>query len=324
MDLSRRGFILSASLSTIGAVSSNKPSKKSTWFVARTPYIAQGKIVKKFELSIVDWFSRYCRSGITSKDLFGVELDYISGLFEKRPFVGSTNFSKKGIKAVLETLNNDVYGFAEGNENFVEHLGDDDENDFIYSWIDFDYAKKHPDRFAYLIQDDWLPTKVDTALVSKPSTFLFSKYPETCADTEAWTYVELKGHRLERIGDVASVLQKAYQRTLESDEPAGKLIPFSSENLLEELKSVAHDKSWKEFLSQMVVKTKQPDDQSALRCSKHICELRHHYDTWRLGQAGEQNVFNQLIVVDDFWANSHKNLFKSIKALRRGRILNEG
>ena len=280
-------------------------------FAARSPDYPSGRYSTAFSNKTVkSWFEEYWGSRRNVQSVFGEisEFGFLKNILFPKTFRKLTP-NVVDFPTHLETaITEDFYNASVTvKDNAVELVSATDIHTSIYYWFDSAFAQNNMEKVSYLIHNGWLPTQIcDDIDESKPCTFVCSRCPDDCVDTENWDIIKVPGVRLEQIGEVANVLDKS--RAKEDTLTA-------SEQLLAKLKNKPKDATWKSVLVDMF--SYDFDKESELQCSKHICELRLHIDRYDNGS----NSFDQLVVYDDLWAASHPQLSASIQAFMSDRLL---
>ena len=280
----------------------NSHSEQFVYFVARTPYdTASGRYIKKLKSdSVLKWFQEHWNSGNdpSRENILGAGFYGLSSMFE------GSDPKPTSLTEVTESLKKRCYyNSIVARDGAIEFLTDDDELDLSYYWFTSEFAAKHPDRVSFLMNDRWLPTNVVENEKSKPTTYLCSRYPGQSCDSANWDLFEIPGTRLEFIANVEPVMEKS---------------KFSDSSELQDfLLKVPGDFSWKQTIEKLVAeKAAFKDNQTEFRCSKHICEMRHHAENW-----GKNKLFNHFVVFDDLWAATHPNLTASIRRFKKREML---
>ena len=312
MNGDRRQFLAAGAIA--GLAASHQPGmaqepdaeERFTWFCARVPYnVPNGRHVKRLSAeSPLKFFQDAWPKKVESEDAFGICSYGICNLFsdpdKATPPLGDDHALAKAIK------NNCYCTSIETQFGQLEYMSDDDELDMSYYFFDSEFAKKNPDRVAFLLHRGWLPTEVRPRKDSRPTTHILSRMPTQSCDSNRWDYFKVEGTRLNQIGKVfAAMKANRYSDTAEMQKY---------------LEKQPKDQNWALTFAKFVTENATfKDNKTEFQCSPHICELNYHQCNW--GKDGKHKVFQQFIVFDDLWAASHPDLFNSMQRFQKEKLL---
>ena len=274
-------------------------------FVVRTPYdVPGGRFIKHFkDETVLGWLHRIWDSAQDAASLLGGNFyggfgDLLNARLNQSLPVPRTN------KQVVELLQGHSYStHVRARAGNFEIETDDDEMYLCQYFFDSKFMRANQNRVKFLTTEKWLPTGVDSTLASRPSTYVAARYPCQTADSIYWDFWKLSGHRLDRIGEIVAKMKQS-----EGYTDCAALIEF--------LATVPSNSSWKNVIHNLATDNRFPNESTTLKCSKHVCQLYHHEQTW-----AKRSLYCELIVFDDLWAKTHPVMFRSLKRMRHGDIL---
>ena len=274
-------------------------------FVVRTPYeVPNGRFIKRFrDDTVLDWLRRVWNTTHDSTALLGGSFyggfaHLLDARHERSLPVPQTN------KDVAEMLRENSYsthiGVRAGN---FEIETDDDEMYLCQYFFNSKFEERNQNRIKFITTETWLSTSTDSSLNSRPCTFVAARYPCQTSDSIYWDFWKLNGHRLNRIGEIVTRMNETRGYT-------------DCQSLTDALDDFDRETSWRTAINKLSTSSRFANKSTVLKCSKHICQLNQHEQTWR-----ESLVYCQLIVFDDLWAKTHPVMFRSLKRMRHGDIL---
>lgn len=305
----RRNFLLNsaAAIATSSLdrqiTSAESVQESELVFLARVPYgVPSGRHIHFLDdTSWLSFFQRIWGKRLTCKKALGVSSYGIDPLFEAMKGRRAPKTNEELIKFIEQNCYN---WNIKSEDGLIEYISDDDELDMSYHFLNSAFVKKNRKRLAFPLHKGWLPRNVNPSKTSQPRTWVVSHMPSQSADSNLWDIFEVKGSRLDQIGEIHSVMKN-------SDAT------FDSEQLEDFLEHQPKDQRWNVTMVKFLNKNASfKGNLSEFQCSPHICEIYHHCENW-----GETRVFQQVIVFDDLWASTHTELFGSFKTLRKNHLL---
>ena len=281
-------------------------------FVVRTPYdVTSGRFIKRFkDQTVLGWLQRVWDSKHDAASLLGGNFyGGFGDLLDAR--LSESLPTPRSNKHVLELLKGHSYcNHARARAGNFEIETDDDEMYLCQYFFDSKFELANQNRVKFLVTDKWLPTKIDPPLKSRPCTYVAARYPCQTCDSSYWDFWKINGHRLDKIGDVV-----ARMRQSEGSTDCRSLIDF--------LTDVSSETNWKTTIEDLASCDCFANETTKFKCSKHICQLYQHEQTWAcpLDASKSVSICCQLIVFDDLWAKTRRVLFRSLKRMRHGDIL---